>query len=305
MDETLSFLRQCISHRNLPRKIRNEFDTYEKALVYIASHISPSFYTMEVKSDGKVVLTLLKRDPGVIYQHYMWNKYNRDILKRIRFKFFKEGDKLTIVDVGGGHSPYTDVLDKDEVFVFDLFDYGKAEDSRQKSVSTGGGCWQIPHMDVQLLRREKTHYNYGDCTRLPLKSETGDIVLCFEVLEHLPSEKERINLLMELKRILKKGGILIFHTPNTHDLIGRFKSITKDKKFEHHGIWDDKTMISNLKEFFKILSVEGTILEWNFMNRLLGKFPFLVCGMYMVDSLLTLLPLGWKLKYQTVIIATK
>lgn len=305
MNKTLSFLKQYINHRNLPKEVKKEFHTYEEVLSYSYNHVNPSFYMQELKKDVKVELTVIKRDPSVIYQRYMWNKYDRHILKKIRSKFFEEGDRLTVVDVGGGHSPYTDILDRDAVFVFDLFDYGKVEDARQEDFGTGGGYWQTFLRDIQLTRRENLHYNYGDCTQLPLRNETTDLVVCFELLEHLPSEEDRIRLLRELKRILTKDGILIFHTPNTNDWIGRFKKITKDKRFEHHGIWDDKTMINNLKEFFKILSVEGTIIEWNFTNRILDRFPFFVFVMYMLDSLLTIFPWGWKLKYQTVIVATK
>lgn len=51
----------------------------------------------------------------------------------------------------------------------------------------------------------------GDITSLPFKNNSFDLVTANMVLEHLKIPKAQF---FEIKRILKPGGIFIFHTPN-------------------------------------------------------------------------------------------
>ena len=58
-----------------------------------------------------------------------------------------------------------------------------------------------------------------DCS-LPLKDESFDIVILTEVFEHLHPYKVK-DILMDIKRILKKEGVVIFSTPNLASLENR------------------------------------------------------------------------------------
>jgi len=51
--------------------------------------------------------------------------------------------------------------------------------------------------------------------KIPLAEEYADIVLLFDVLEHLPKNKEK-NALQEIYRILKKRGVLLLSSPYSH-----------------------------------------------------------------------------------------
>ncbi|HVN79329.1 MAG TPA: methyltransferase domain-containing protein [Terriglobia bacterium] len=55
------------------------------------------------------------------------------------------------------------------------------------------------------------HYLLTDATALSLASNSFDVVLCFEVIEHLAGQEA---LLEEIRRVLKSDGILIVSTPN-------------------------------------------------------------------------------------------
>jgi len=58
-------------------------------------------------------------------------------------------------------------------------------------------------------------FKIGSALKIPFKKETFDITIFLEVLEHLPKGSERIAF-SEISRVTKKGGRLIFSTPNNH-----------------------------------------------------------------------------------------
>lgn len=51
----------------------------------------------------------------------------------------------------------------------------------------------------------------ADAMRLPLRSHSFDLVVCFEVIEHVPNPRA---LVAEVKRVLVPGGIFVTSTPN-------------------------------------------------------------------------------------------
>ncbi|HEY7021869.1 MAG TPA: class I SAM-dependent methyltransferase [Ktedonobacterales bacterium] len=53
--------------------------------------------------------------------------------------------------------------------------------------------------------------------QIPAQDDTADIVLMFDVIEHVPAGTE-IQALKEAYRIMKKGGVLLLSTPNAHPL---------------------------------------------------------------------------------------
>jgi SAM-dependent methyltransferase len=51
----------------------------------------------------------------------------------------------------------------------------------------------------------------SDCRQIPLRAETVDAAVCFEVIEHLTEQKA---LLEEIRRVLRPDGLLVISTPN-------------------------------------------------------------------------------------------
>jgi SAM-dependent methyltransferase len=51
----------------------------------------------------------------------------------------------------------------------------------------------------------------SDCRQIPLRAETVDAAVCFEVIEHLA---EQTMLLQEIRRVLRPDGVLVISTPN-------------------------------------------------------------------------------------------
>jgi len=64
---------------------------------------------------------------------------------------------------------------------------------------------------MENYRRQGLDFLVADCIQLPIRSATQDLVVCFEVVEHL-SEQHR--LLDEISRVLKPDGLLLMSTPN-------------------------------------------------------------------------------------------
>lgn len=58
-----------------------------------------------------------------------------------------------------------------------------------------GGSWMISQADV---------------TRLPFRDEAFDVVICSEVLEHVPENRTAVS---ELVRVLKRAGVIVVSVP--------------------------------------------------------------------------------------------
>ena len=74
----------------------------------------------------------------------------------------------------------------------------------------------------------------GFAEKLDFRSESFDVVLCSEVLEHLP-EPERC--LKEIYRVLKFRGVAIITTPNSDNIIKRMYPKGATTKFETEQQW--------------------------------------------------------------------
>ncbi len=73
-------------------------------------------------------------------------------------------------------------------------------------------------VEEKVLRRAIAEYGSSTCTfvrlegdRLPIPTNTADIVVAFQVIEHVPRPDE---FLAELRRIARPGSLLLLTTPN-------------------------------------------------------------------------------------------
>lgn len=74
-------------------------------------------------------------------------------------------------------------------------------------------CFGIDISDFAIKtarqRFPKCDFRKSSLTKLPFKSNYFDIIVCFNVIEHVNNQKQALR---EMKRVLKKGGILIAGT---------------------------------------------------------------------------------------------
>ena len=76
----------------------------------------------------------------------------------------------------------------------------------------------IDILDSQLRRNtHATRLAQGDVTALPVASTTADVIVCWDVLEHLPAPERAIG---EMARVLRPGGLAVLALPNILSLKG-------------------------------------------------------------------------------------
>lgn len=70
-------------------------------------------------------------------------------------------------------------------------------------------------VDFAKANVKYAQFHQGYAEKLPIKSNSADIVVFFDVIEHVQNEKKS---LQEIARVLKKNGILLLTTPYDHPI---------------------------------------------------------------------------------------
>lgn len=102
---------------------------------------------------------------------------------------------LSILDVGAGECQYKRFCTHLNYVSQDFNQYTGEGDN----VGLQTGTWDVSKIDI-----------ISDILSIPVPNEQFDVVLCTEVLEHVPDPIGAIN---EMNRILKKGGVMIITSP--------------------------------------------------------------------------------------------
>jgi len=89
------------------------------------------------------------------------------------------------------------------------------------------GCGEKPYLDIfsphtdsytgidipQSLHKKDAVDIFANAHQLPFKKDSFDTVLCLEILEHV---KQPLDVLKEIYRVLKPGGILVLSAPQNY-----------------------------------------------------------------------------------------
>lgn len=124
-------------------------------------------------------------------------------------------------------------------------------------------------------KKENLIFLSADGLKLPFEDRTFEVVVSFQVIEHIePTNVQKY--LLEIKRVLGKGGIFVVSTPNSKMTLLPFQ---KPWYSEHKKEYDCKSFKKSIKkvfEDFKIYSLRGSeTMEYIERNRV-RQNPFLV-----------------------------
>jgi len=128
-------------------------------------------------------------------------KYEYQRVKGRMLDWLQLTDDGIVLDVGAG-SGY---------FIFEMM--GKCAERDISFVGIDPSVEHIKWLEYRKRKEKKSSVLtvVGDAQALPFRKETFDILVCSEVLEHIPSKQEAI---AEMARVLKTGGILLLSTPS-------------------------------------------------------------------------------------------
>ena len=100
-----------------------------------------------------------------------------------------------------------------------------------------------------------------DCQQMALRASSFDVIVSFEVFEHL---EDAAAYLSQCKQVLRPGGRLLLSTPNraTHDL--HMRSIGRDNDF-HINLMDSRRFVSFIQSYFPDSQVYGQRRRGNWL----------------------------------------
>jgi len=190
----------------------------------------------------------------IIYQSY---KQHLTTLK-ILLPYLNKNTKAKILDVGTGIGEIPLVLQRAGYEC-------TAIDTWQPFHETNKHILGTEEDIISRLQRNGIRTEYCDIEKepFPFKSNSFDIVLFTNVIEHLHSSPKRP--LSEIRRVLKNKGILILSTPNLANLKNRLLMMVGLSNHVNIDIWYNcNPYFGHIREYTsseirKILKLEGFI----------------------------------------------
>lgn len=170
--------------------------------------------------------------------HHWWYRVRRELVHDILLNYFGHRTNLRLIDIGCGTGALTKELEQ----------YGECTgiDFSEQAVDF---CRARGVRDVRLGSVEATGF----------EANTFDVVLCLDVLEHIPNDTKGI---AEIKRILKPGGVAIIFVP-----VFTFLWSVTDELSHHYR----RYRLPELTEKFR--TEDFVLLRKSYFNTFL--FPFI------------------------------
>lgn len=101
--------------------------------------------------------------------------------------------------------------------------------------------------------RENLSFKYYEGSKLPFEGSLFDVVVAFQVIEHIPPSA-LIQFLSEIKRVLKKGGLFLSSTPNKKLRLLPFQ---RPWNIQHYKEYSAKEFEWILKKVFGVVEIKG------------------------------------------------
>jgi ubiquinone/menaquinone biosynthesis C-methylase UbiE len=166
---------------------------------------------------------------GINNKNHFWFKAKLDFI-HVLLSTLQHGKKFTILNVGAGIGDDLNVIKKyGDIYALDI-------DNQTLDL--------IPN---NLVVEKKC----ADVCSIPYKDHTFDLVLAFDILEHVPHDQQAVN---EIYRVLKPNGTFIFTVPAFNFLF------SKHDEMEHHMRRYNKSLVRKLMTKF----TQKTLGYWFF-----------------------------------------
>lgn len=114
-------------------------------------------------------------------------------------------------------------------------------------------------VDFARIQVKKAEFLVGSALDIPIPKNFADIVILFDVIEHVPKGTEE-QALSEINRILKKGGTLLFSTPNKH-ILSNFLDLAWYFGHRHYSKEKVKSMLKTNSFEIKNIETKGSIFS--------------------------------------------
>ena len=177
----------------------------------------------------------------------------------------------------------------------DRFIAAHASDARTLDIGAQNGPYAryFPRRIALDIRRGEGVRVIGDAQQLGIRDASVDLVLCTEVLEHLPEPQRAID---EIFRVLAPGGQLLLTTRfmfPIHDAPHDYFRFTKYglryllRQFEAVEIHEETTAVGTLAVLLQRLGMQARTLQWTPLRatwliaaQLVRPFSFLITDEY-------------------------
>jgi len=156
----------------------------------------------------------VNRTAGNYTKAYETWKRNHNILTYFQKLIKKKGKNIDILDIGCGNGYHLFALHSR----FDL----------SNSRLTGIDMDELDLVYAEKIKEElsiqNVQFQQADATNINLPNDSYDLILCSEVLEHIPHPEECI---AEIQRLLKPDGVAVITTPNDDNFMKKIGYILK------------------------------------------------------------------------------
>jgi len=106
-------------------------------------------------------------------------------------------------------------------------------------------------------KKEKMTFLRASGLDIPLKDNSIDVAMSFQVIEHIEPKKVR-GYLSEIKRVLRDGGVFVASTPNKKLRLLPFQKPWNPEHKKEYGYNDLKKTLSNVFEEVKVYGLKGS-----------------------------------------------
>lgn len=184
-----------------------------------------------------------------------WNSYRRAI-DIVRQNFRSPDQKL--LDFGCGKGEFSVLLSKMgyEVFAFDIC---------SNNIEVG------KRLASKYEMAERTHFQVGLAEKLDYPADYFDVIMGTDILHHV----EISHALAECSRVLKKGGIAIFHEPVRVPVFDTLREtqfgrwlVPKEVSLEHHVTEDERKLSANDLKLIRSSGLDCSVQQFLFLSRL-------------------------------------